>query len=69
MSARPPRKGSRWPKIVRHLVDGPKTINELAEITGARDSAVSRNLALLVDEELVCEAGRKGASRLWRWGP
>ncbi len=68
-----PRKASRWPKIVRELVEGPKTIAELAEVTGARDSAVTRNLALLIDEGLVREAGRvppKGGghgARLWTW--
>ncbi len=66
-------KASRWPKIVRHLVDGPKTIGQLSEVTGAKDSAVTRNIALLVDEGLVREGDRiesiRGGrpARLWEW--
>ncbi len=70
----PPRKASRWPKVVRELVEGPKTVSQLAEATGAQDSAVTRNLVLLEDEGLIREVkggvkrSRGGpAAKLWEW--
>jgi transcription initiation factor IIE alpha subunit len=72
------RKSSRWHKIVRALVDRPSTIGELAQITGAKESAVTRIVYLLAGEGLVNAKGpvrrKPGArggmgARVWRWEP
>lgn len=39
--------------LLCHLVDGEKSVGELARLTGARDTAVSQQLALLRREGMV----------------
>lgn len=45
--------------LLCHLLDGEKSVGELARVTGARDTAVSQQLALLRREGMV-EARRAG---------
>ena len=39
--------------LLCHLLDGEKSVGELARLTGARDTAVSQQLALLRRERMV----------------
>ena len=39
--------------LLCHLLDGEKSVGELARLTGARDTAVSQQLALLRREKMV----------------
>lgn len=39
--------------LLCHLLDGEKSVGELARLTGARDTAVSQQLALLRRENMV----------------
>lgn len=45
--------------LLCHLLDGEKSVGELARLTGARDTAVSQQLALLRREGMV-DARRSG---------
>lgn len=45
--------------LLCHLLDGEKSVGELARVTGARDTAVSQQLALLRREGMV-SARRSG---------
>ncbi|MBI1209646.1 MAG: metalloregulator ArsR/SmtB family transcription factor [Azospirillum sp.] len=48
-------------KILCHLVDGEKSVGQIAEAIGARDAAVSQHLALLRKDRIV-RARRAGQS-------
>lgn len=41
--------------LLCHLLDGEKSVGELARLTGARDTAVSQQLALLRREKMVTQ--------------
>jgi DNA-binding transcriptional ArsR family regulator len=46
-----------------HLVDGEKSVGQLAEFLGIRDSTVSQHLALLRRDGII--AGRRDGQTIW----
>ena len=49
--------------ILCHLIDGEKSVGQLAEFLGIRDSTVSQHLALLRRDRLI--AGRRDGQTIW----
>ena len=49
-----------------HLVDGEKSVGQLAEFLGIRDSTVSQHLALLRRDGII--AGRRDGQTIWYRG-
>lgn len=49
--------------ILCQLVDGEKSVGQLAEFLGIRDSTVSQHLALLRKDRLI--AGRRDGQTIW----
>lgn len=49
--------------ILCHLVDGEKSVGQLAEFLGIRDSTVSQHLALLRRDGII--AGRRDGQTIW----
>ena len=49
--------------LLCHLLDGEKSVGELARLTGARDTAVSQQLALLRREGMV--ASRRAGQMIY----
>lgn len=49
--------------LLCHLLDGEKSVGELARLTGARDTAVSQQLALLRREGMV--ASRRSGQMIY----
>ncbi|WP_210333489.1 metalloregulator ArsR/SmtB family transcription factor [Rhizobium sp. ARZ01] len=49
--------------ILCQLVDGEKSVGQLAELLGIRDSTVSQHLALLRKDRIV--AGRRDGQTIW----
>ncbi|MET3598466.1 ArsR/SmtB family transcription factor [Martelella mangrovi] len=49
--------------ILCQLIDGERSVGELAEFLGIRDSTVSQHLALLRREKLI--AGRRDGQTIW----
>lgn len=49
--------------ILCRLIDGEKSVGQLAEFLGIRDSTVSQHLALLRRDGLI--AGRRDAQTIW----
>ena len=49
--------------ILCHLVDGEKSVGQLAEFLGIRDSTVSQHLALLRRDGVI--AGRRDCQTIW----
>ena len=49
--------------ILCRLIDGEKSVGQLAEFVGIRDSTVSQHLALLRRDRLI--AGRRDGQTIW----
>lgn len=49
--------------ILCHLADGEKSVGQLAEFLGIRDSTVSQHLALLRRDGII--AGRRDGQTIW----
>jgi len=49
--------------ILCRLIDGEKSVGQLAEFLGIRDSTVSQHLALLRRDRLI--AGRRDGQTIW----
>lgn len=58
-----------WPKVLFFVVKAPRTVPELARLTGSNENTIRSVLAQLDAEGLVSRSRRGSSAALWTWTP